>query len=107
VQYSLDGFATAGVTAGSQNPVSDAWAGSAYSVDLSDDAPLQNVSTPVAFRLYYHGFGGWEDRGLGQISGNNTDLALQGTVAVIPEPASTGLIGLAALLLRRLRRGRA
>ena len=90
--------------AGSATGISDGWTGNAHTVDLSGIADLQNVAAPVAFRLYFYGFGAYEVRGLGQVPGSNTDLGLNGSAGAVPEPASLGLLGLGALALLRRRR---
>lgn len=128
-QYSFDGFATPGLTAvafnhfgrnsGTAPAVVDPFqwmtqdtpgqnAGNATPpLDLSGVADLQNVAggTTIDFRLY-----GW-----GSINGNATaftntlalgrDLGpqLTGSVVVIPEPATLGLIGLGLVALIRRR----
>ena len=85
-QYSLDGFATAGVNIGAAisytlNPTN----GTAQTpIDLSVIAALQNVlnTTTVTFRLY--GYGATATGGtfaLGRLAGN--DLAIGGTVASV------------------------
>ncbi len=104
VQYSLDGFTTAGVDVGSASGIHDGWAGAQYSVDLSGVAALQDATQSVTFRLYYYGFGGWEQRGLGQINGANADLSVDGVTAAVPEPLSIGIFGLAGLALMGRRR---
>lgn len=103
VLYSLDGFATAGTSVGSVSNISENWSGAPYSVSTVSVPALQNVENAVTFRLYFFGFGPWEQRGLGQISGSNVDLGLSGTVAAVPEPAILGMMGAASsmLLVRR------
>ncbi len=103
LQYSLDGFASAGVDAGSVTSINDGWSGTQKSIDVSAVSALQDVTQSVSFRLYYYGFGGWEQQGLGQISGANTDLTVIGTSAAVPEPVGPTVLGLSAMamLLRR------
>ncbi len=93
VEYSLDGFSTE-TTAGSVTDISystgtqNTWQGTAYSVDLSGQSSLQNISanTTVTFRLYFWNFGAG-DQGLGQWMGANAadtnDLALTGNSTLI------------------------
>jgi MYXO-CTERM domain-containing protein len=107
LQYSLDGFATAGVDLGSVSPIHDGWTGSAQNWDLSGVSALQNASNSVTFRVYCYGFAGYEDQGLGQIPGNNNDVLLSGTVGLVPEPAAMGSLALCGLAVLRRRRAKA
>jgi hypothetical protein len=63
------------------------------SIDLSA-AEFENV-TDVTFRLYTWGSTGTASSGIRNLSGN--DLVINGTVEAIPEPATMGLFGLAAI----------
>lgn len=104
VLYSLDAFATNSVLLTTINPVSHGWSGAVSSVSLAGEPALQATASAVTFRFYFVGYGGWEDRGIGQIAGSNIDLAINGTSAPIPEPAALGLLAPAALALSRRRR---
>jgi hypothetical protein len=104
VHYSLDAFATSNVLLTTINPVSHGWSGALATVNLAGEPALQATASAVTFRFYFVGFGGWEDRGIGQIAGNNVDLAINGSSAPIPEPAALGLLAPAALALSRRRR---
>jgi hypothetical protein len=86
VEYSTNGFLTAGVAIGTNNAVGIGWNGSGYSIALSNISALQNVTNPITFRLWGYGFSGYEDKGLGQIVGNNDDVLVVGTVT---SPAAT------------------
>ena len=84
-QYSLDGFATAGVNIGSQITFTDTNTNGVAqpTIDLSMIAALQNVSSPtvITFRLYAAG-GTGGNFAIGRLAGN--DLAIGGTVSAIP-----------------------
>ena len=104
VLYSFDGFATAGASAGSFGVAED-FGGNAFLLDTSGVGALQGVSGTVTMRLHLLDVtgGGFEMRGLGQKAGDSVDLAINGVVAVIPEPAALGLLAPAMLLLARRR----
>lgn len=105
VEYSLDGFATAGTSVGTVNPVHNAWLGANTNFSLAGFVNLQNTTSVVTFRAYGYGFGAYEDGGLGQIVGNNTDVGVNGTVEqVIPEPATLGLLAMGGLMILPRRR---
>ncbi len=80
VEYSTNGFATAGVPIYTNNPVSAGWVGASNGASLAGISALQNTSIPISFRFWGYGFGGYEDKGLGQIPGDNPDVALVGVV---------------------------
>ncbi len=88
--------------AGSASNISSGWIGSPYEVSLSGISALQDLSGPVSFRLYFYGFGAYEDRGLGQTGSmymapdiNGIDLALQGSS--VPEPSAMILAAIGAV----------
>jgi hypothetical protein len=83
VEYSLDGFATAGIGLGSVTTGSSAWDGTPRSIALGGVAALQQATGPVTIRLWFHAFGQWQALGLGQISGDNVDLGIFGSVTPV------------------------
>lgn len=100
-QYSLDNFATAGVTIGSSFSFTSL-SGSAPQMNLTGIGALQNInpSTTVTFRLY-----GWgaTNNTAGHFAiggGAGPDLVLTG---VLPEPASAALVAIGLALLGRRR----
>jgi hypothetical protein len=109
LQYSLDGFSTAGTA------ISDlAFSGSDTNgvkqptINLSGVSSLQNINdSTVTFRLYLFGATTASGTGaIGRLAGD--DLALDGTVVSsvvdVPEPTSVALVGVAGLLLAARRR---
>jgi hypothetical protein len=84
VEYSTNGFAAAGIPVCTNTVTSSGWQGATNLATLAGISALQNVSGPISFRLWGYGFGGYEDKGLGEISGNNLDVALQGVVTLPP-----------------------
>jgi len=90
LEYSTNGFATAGVAVATNNPVSNDWNGTTNTVSLSGISVLQNITNTVTFRIWGYGFGPFEDKGLGQVPGNNPDLDVVGTVK-FPSPVSISL----------------
>lgn len=94
-QWSTDGFATAG------NPISEpgfaslgstsaSGTGTAFSTDLSQIAGLQNVGTPVEFRLYVAHSNQYDSQGFGKLTGN--DLVVRGIIdggPIGPAPSLT------------------
>jgi len=80
LEYSINGFATAGVAVATNNPISYDWNGATNIVSLSGISVLQNITNMVTFRIWGYGFGPYEDKGLGQVAGNNPDVAVAGTV---------------------------
>jgi hypothetical protein len=110
-QYSLDGFATPGVSIGSTvvfNSI-QAYGQAQGQISLSGISALQSVasSTTVEFRLYAYGAtSGSGMVSFGYLEGN--DLAIGGTVgSAIPEPATyawcAGVAALSGTLLWRRR----
>jgi hypothetical protein len=91
LEYSTNGFATAGVAVATNNPVSDGWNGNSKTVSLSGISALQNITSTVTFRIWGYGFGAFEDKGLGQVPGNNADVAVIGTVTFPLAPVSISL----------------
>jgi hypothetical protein len=90
LEYSTNGFATAGVAVATNNPVSNDWNGATNTVSLSGISALQNINNTIAFRIWGYGFGPFEDKGLGQVPDNNPDVAVVGTVT-FPSPVSISL----------------
>jgi hypothetical protein len=92
LEYSTNGFATAGIAVATNNPVSDGWNGATQTVSLSGISALQNITNAVTFRIWGYGFGAYEDKGLGEIAGNNPDVAVVGTVTFpVVAPVSLNL----------------
>jgi len=102
IEYSLDNFVTAGTTVGTINPVSNMWIGQNTNFSLAGFANLQNTTSTVTFRSYGYGFPDYHNVGLGQITGNNTDVGVNGTV--IPEPATLGLMAIGGLMMLSRKR---
>jgi hypothetical protein len=90
LEYSTNAFATAGVAVATNNPVSSDWNGATNTVSLSGISVLQNITNTVTFRIWGYGFGPFEDKGLGQVPGNNPDVVVVGTVT-FPSPVSISL----------------
>ena len=80
VEYSLNGFATAGTTVGTLTNIHTGWTGAVSVIDVSTIPALQNVTGTITFRLCGFGFTAYEDKGLGQISGSNGDVIVNGIV---------------------------
>ena len=80
LEYSTNGFATPGVAINTNYAVHDGWAGATNTVPLGGLGDLQNTAQPITFRLYGYGFGLYQDKGLGQISGDNLDVMVAGSV---------------------------
>jgi hypothetical protein len=80
VEYSLDGFTTPGITAGTITSIHTGWTGAVSNIDLSMLPDLQNAAGTITFRLWGYGFGAYEDKGLGQIPGSNGDVIVNGIV---------------------------
>jgi hypothetical protein len=70
--------------------------------NLSGVAGLQNISGPIEFRVY--GYEASGDGGTGRFEGPGGDITVDG--AVVPEPATLGLLGLGALALALRRKMR-
>ena len=87
LEYSTNGFATAGVAVATNNPVSNDWNGATNTVSLSGISALQNITNTVTFRIWGYGFGAYEDKGLGQVPGNNPDVVVVGTVTFPAAPS--------------------
>lgn len=77
-EYSTNGFATPGVPINTNSGIASGWNGSTNLIALSGIGALQHFSGTVTFRLWAYGFGDWEDAGLGEVSGNNPDVAVLG-----------------------------
>jgi hypothetical protein len=86
VEYSTNGFATSGIPVGTNSSIQSGWEGNPNTIALSAIGALQNVAVPMSFRLWGYGFGGYEDKGLGEVAGDNLDLAVFGTAAS-PKPS--------------------
>lgn len=85
VEWSADGFATAGTLAGTAIAGTD-WNGTVHTFALSGFAALQNTQATITFRAYLHGNQTsiqWSNRGFGQIAGFNNDIAIAGSVATV------------------------
>ena len=92
LEYSTNAFATAGVAVATNNPVSNDWNGATNTVSLSGISALQNLTNTVTFRIWGYGFGPYEDKGLGQVAGNNPDVVVVGTVTFpVVTPVSISL----------------
>ena len=115
VLYSLDGFSSSGSYAGGSSAnLGGDYQGTSYSVSLAGLSSLQNDSSPITFRIFLWGVGGYQDRGLGQVpsatAATTNDVELDGTAGSgpsIPEPATLGLmavLGTGLLLVGRKRK---
>lgn len=92
LEYSTNGFTTAGVPVATNSPVSSGWNGTTNTALLSGFSDLQNITNAVTFRIWGYGFGAYEDKGLGQVPGSNPDVAIIGAVAFpLVAPASISL----------------
>jgi len=118
VEYSLNGFSTAGAQAGSvtnigtdQSGTFQSWSGLPYTVDLYAQGSLQNIAAgaTVTFRLYFWDFGTFEDKGLGEWQGDNqpatNDLTLTGSLAPTSLPIQNASFRMAARRLTAPRPG--
>jgi hypothetical protein len=83
-EYSTNGFATAGVAINTNNLIQGGWSGGTNVISLAGMTALQNLTTAVTFRFWGYGFNGYEDKGLGEVTGNNDDVSLVGTVTFPP-----------------------
>ncbi len=77
-EYSTNAFATAGVAVATNSDISDNWDGGTNTVALAGISELQNFTGTVTFRLWGYGFSVYEDEGLGQVNGDNLDVAVLG-----------------------------
>ncbi len=73
-------------------------------VDLSGITSLQGVADSIEFRLVLANASSAFSRTGVRTTGSNPGLTVDGTIVVIPEPASIALIGLGSLLLSGRRR---
>ncbi|MDQ8181424.1 sugar-binding protein [Pelagicoccus sp. SDUM812005] len=82
VEYSLDGFATAGTSLGGNSGVVaqtiGGLLGNPFSLQTAGEAALQGVTAPVTFRIYGYKGAGYTSKGIGFDAGD--DLAIRGTV---------------------------
>jgi len=93
VEYSTNSFLTGGVPVATNSSISSAWSGRTNHVDLSAISGLQQVANPLTFRLWGYGFATYEDKGLGQVSGNNLDVGVMGTVTAVSNLLGAQRIG--------------
>lgn len=98
IQWSLDGFTTAGTTASSFS-INSTDVNSLDPVSVgSGNLPAGNVSDSVTFRIF-----GYDATGTGNFRLNN--VAFSGSVSAIPEPSTYaaigGILALGAVLYRR------
>jgi len=89
VEFSFDAFATAGTFLGTVGPAPSARTGEIFTIDTSAQTQLQSATGSITFRLYPYGFADHEDKGLGQIAGNNTDLGVIGFLTDPPTAFET------------------
>ena len=78
ISWSTDGthFSTGLIATGSASTSANAWG-----VDLSGQAALQGVTTPVTLRIYLYGLGAYQVSGLGDASGD--DIVVTGALTPI------------------------
>jgi hypothetical protein len=93
VEYSTNGFATAGVPVATNSAIPNNWSGGTNHVDLSSISGLQNVGNAITFRLWGYGFPMYEDEGLGQVNGDNLDVGVLGTVDLAPNFLGVQTVG--------------
>jgi hypothetical protein len=80
LEYSTNGFATAGAPVNTNIAINSGWAGTTNTVSLAGLAALQNTTNTITFRLYGYGFDAYTDKGLGSVPGDNPDVAVAGSV---------------------------
>ncbi|MDX2109959.1 MAG: PA14 domain-containing protein [Verrucomicrobiota bacterium] len=91
VEYSANGFTSAGTEIGTF-ALNKGWSGVTSTLNTSAIAALQTVeSSTVTFRAYIYNGGGYADRGIGQINGNNNDIEITGTLLSLLPPTITTL----------------
>ncbi|MBD5778497.1 fibronectin type III domain-containing protein [Pelagicoccus sp. NFK12] len=82
VEYSLDGFATAGTSLGGNSGVVaqtiGGLLGNPFSLQTAGEAALQGLTAPVTFRIYGYKGAGYTSKGIGFDAGD--DLAIRGTI---------------------------
>jgi len=81
-EYSTNGFATPGASIDTNDTIQAGWAGNAEVINLAGISALQNTAATVTFRLWGYGFGAWQDSGLGEVPGDDLDVAVKGTATV-------------------------
>jgi hypothetical protein len=95
-EYSTNAFATPGVAIATDSGIAGNWDGGTNTVALTGIGNLQNFRGTVTFRLWGFGFGQYQDQGLGQVMGDNLDVAVLGTATSLTnlltlQPVAGGL----------------
>lgn len=103
VRSSVDGYASnllyqANIPTANSEGATGTWL--PQNANLSGLAAMQNVTTPVSFRIYAFITGG----GTVDSAINFDNIVVNGAVSVVPEPAILGLLGVAGLVLARRHR---
>jgi hypothetical protein len=80
LEYSTNGFDSAGIALATNNPINGNWNGTTNTVSLAGISALQNTTNFITFRIYGYGFTSYNDHGLGEVVGDNPDVAVAGSV---------------------------